>query len=253
MRTIAVTNQKGGTGKTTTVTNLGACLAKAGKKILVVDLDSQANLTSHLGVNPADLKTTILDILSRDSRVKAKDVIIPTRVKNLSIIPSNMNLTGIEIELAGEIGRETVLKNALKDIHNFDYIFIDCPPSLGLLTLNALTTAKEIFIALQTEYFALEGLAKLMNTIALVKKRLNPIIKITGIIPTMCDMRTNLTNDVLNKIKNHFKKEVFNTIIRNNVRLAEAPSFGESILQYSPSSNGAKDYIKLAQEVIRQG
>lgn len=253
MRIIAFTNQKGGVGKTTSCVNLGACLSKAGRKVLFIDLDSQANLTIHLGLNPRELKTSIYDVISPGSESSLKDVILKSNDSNLDVVPSSPGLTSLEINLAGEARRETVLKNALGNIRSYDYIFIDCPPSLGLLTLNALTTAREVFVPVQVEYFALEGMTRLLETIALVKKRLNSSLEITGIIPVMYDVRTNLSQAILERIKEHFKGKVFNTVIRQNVRLAEAPSFGKSIIAYSPNSYGAKDYMKLAKEVMKSG
>lgn len=253
MRIIAFTNQKGGTGKTTSVVNLGASLSRAREKVLLVDLDPQGNLTIHLGLNPRTVRLSICETLDRSAGKNINDVIIKTKTPGLDFIAGSPRLTSYEINLAGEVARETVLKNAIGNVRGYDYIFIDCPPSLGLLTLNALTTAREVFIPVQVEYFALEGLARLLETIDLVKKRLNPHLEIGGIIATMFDIRNNLSQQVLQKIKQHFKEKVFKTVIRQNIRLAEAPSFGQDIFLYSPDSHGAEDYRKLAREVMNRG
>jgi len=251
MRKIAVINQKGGSGKTTTVVNAGAFLAKQDRKVLLIDLDPQSHTTIHLGFEPPQIQKSIYDILIK--KVPVKDVILETYEKNLFLIPANIELASAEIELVNEIGREVVLRDALKKYKNdFDYILIDCPPSLGLLTVNALTTASEIFIPIQAEFFALEGLTKLIQTIDIVKDRLNPDIEITGIIITMFDSRKNICKDVSNKVHSHFKGKVFKTKIRENVRLAEAPGFGKSIKDFAPDSHGWEDYKKLSAEIIRQ-
>lgn len=253
MRIIGLINQKGGTGKTTSAVNLGACLSKAGKKVLLIDLDPQSNLTIHLGVNPEELKLSLSDALSPNSEHNLKNIMLSTKIPHLALLPASPGLTSCEINLAGEVGRETVLKNAMGNIKEYDYIFLDSPPSLGLLTLNALTTAREVFVPVQVEYFALEGLSRLLDTIATVKKRLNPHLEITGIIATMYDRRNNLSEQVLKNLREHFKDKVFKTVIRQNIRLAEAPSSGETILSYAPGSHGAADYTKLAREVIKGG
>jgi len=251
MRKIAVINQKGGSGKTTTVVNAGAFLAKQDRKVLLIDLDPQSHTTIHLGFEPPQIQKSIYDILIK--KVPVKDVILETYEKNLFLIPASIELASAEIELVNEIGREVVLRDALKKYKNdFDYIFIDCPPSLGLLTVNALTTASEIFIPIQAEFFALEGLTKLIQTIDIVKDRLNPDIEITGIIITMFDSRKNICRDVADKVHSHFKGKVFKTKIRENVRLAEAPGFGKSIKDFAPDSHGWEDYKKLSAEIIRQ-
>jgi len=251
MRKIAVINQKGGSGKTTTVVNAGAFLAKQDRKVLLIDLDPQSHTTIHLGFEPPQIQKSIYDILIK--KVPVKDVILETYEKNLFLIPANIELASAEIELVNEIGREVVLRDALKKYKNdFDYILIDCPPSLGLLTVNALTTASEIFIPIQAEFFALEGLTKLIQTIDIVKDRLNPDIEITGIIITMFDSRKNICRDVADKVHSHFKGKVFKTKIRENVRLAEAPGFGKSIKDFAPDSHGWEDYKKLSAEIIRQ-
>lgn len=252
-RIIALTNQKGGCGKTTTAVNLSAALANMGKKILLIDMDPQGNASIHLGISIYELSVSMYDVLI-DPDKTIRDVIHKTPVDNLYIAPSNIELSGAELELVNVIGRESALKDSMDNIEQeYDFIFIDCPPSLGLLTLNALTTADEIMIPVQTEYFALEGMKKLLKSVDVVKRRLNHKLEIKGIIPTMYDTRTNLSEAVLNKIREHFKNKVFNTKIRKNVRLAEAPSFGIPIEMYSPQSYGCQDYHKLAKEVLNHG
>ena len=252
MRSIALLNQKGGVGKTTTTANLGACLAMLGKKVLVIDMDPQANLSVHLGVDIHKLKYSIYNIITGDS--KPDDVILNTKIQGLDIIPSNIDLSGAEIELVGVVGRETVLKEYLGDIlGRYDYVLIDCPPSLGLLTLNVLTLAHEIFIPLQTEFFALQGVSKLLDTHEVVRKRLNKNLEITGIIFCMYTSRTRLCKEVIEKVKEHFAKDqVFDTVIRKNVKLSESPSHGKPIVSYAPSSHGSEDYMSLAKEVVQQ-
>jgi len=251
MRTIAVINQKGGSGKTTTVVNLGVYLAKKGEKVLLIDLDPQGHTTIHLGFEPPNINNSIYNILI--NKMPMEKVIITASEKNIFLLPSKIDLASAEIELVNEIGREIVLRTSLKKCkEQFDYVLIDCPPSLGLLTLNALTTAQEVFIPIQAEFFALEGLSKLFQTIKIVKSRLNKKLKITGVLITMYDGRKNICKDVAQKVQNYFKKKVFKTKIRENVRLAEAPSFGKTILEFAPRSHGAEDYIKLAKEIIRQ-
>ena len=251
MRKIAVINQKGGSGKTTTVVNLGTCLAQKGKRVLLVDLDPQSHTTIHLGFEPPNIKNSVYDILIK--KMPVADVIVNTSYKNLFLLPSKIELASAEIELVNEIGREVILRDMLKKHRQtFDYIMIDCPPSVGLLTLNALTTSEEIFIPIQAEFFALEGLTKLLQTIDIIRDRLNANLKITGIIITMFDVRKNICKDVVSKVNTHFKKKVFKTKIRENVKLAEAPSFGKPINDFAPASHGAEDYKRLAAEVIRQ-
>lgn len=247
-RIIAIINQKGGSGKTTTAVNLGAYLARLGKSTLLVDLDPQANSTIHLGLKPHEVQRSVYDVMM-DERLFS-DVIQATQVDNLFIAPANINLSGVEIELAGMVGREMVLKDAVEKIAtNYDYILIDSPPSLGLLTVNALTVAKEIIIPVQTEFFALEGMGKLFHTVDIVKKRLNRNLRITGIVPTMFDGRTNLSREVMEKIREYFGDRVYKTVIRKNVRLAEASSHGKPIVLYDPRSTGAEDYENLSREV----
>ncbi len=251
MRKIAVINQKGGSGKTTTVVNIGAFLSHKGKKVLLIDLDPQSHTTIHLGFEPPEIKKSVYDLLI--NKIPVDEVIVPAYEKNLFLIPASIELASAEIELVNEIGREIILRDALKKNRlNFDYVLIDCPPSLGLLTLNALTTANEIFIPIQAEFFALEGLTKLIQTIKIIKDRLNPETRITGIIITMYDKRKNICRDVAEKVKNHFKDKVFKTKIRENVRLAEAPGFGKPIKDFAPGSHGEEDYRKLAAEIIQQ-
>ena len=247
-RTIAIINQKGGSGKTTTTVNLGAFLASFGKKVLVLDLDPQANATIHLGLKPHEIEKSIYDVMT--DKVGIDSIVKKTVVEGLHICPANINLSGVEIELAGIVGREMVLKDSLEGIsENYNYILIDCPPSLGLLTVNALTVAGEIIIPVQTEFFALEGMGKLINTVEIIKKRLNRNIKISGILPTMFDARTNLSREVVEKIKEYFGKKVYKTIIRKNIKLAEASSHGKPISLYDPRSAGAEDYKSFSKEV----
>jgi chromosome partitioning protein len=249
-RIIALANQKGGCGKTTTAVNLSAALTKFNRKVLLIDFDPQGNASLHIGIKIYDLEVSMYDVLVDPDRT-VKSVVMPSGIKGLDIAPANIELSGAEVELVNVIGRESTLKDSMDKIDKeYDYIFIDCPPSLGLLTLNALTTAKEVMIPVQTEYFALEGMKKLLKTIDVVTKRLNHNLMITGILPTMYDARTNLSEAILQKIKDHFKDKVYKTKIRKNVRLAEAPSFGIPIEKYAPNSFGTQDYYKLAEEVI---
>ncbi|MEK7806041.1 MAG: ParA family protein [Planctomycetota bacterium] len=252
MRSIALLNQKGGVGKTTTTANLGACLAMLGKKVLVIDMDPQANLSVHLGVDIHKLKYSVYNIITGDC--KPDDVILNTKIQGLDIIPANIDLSGAEIELVGVVGRETVLKEYLGGIlDRYDYVLIDCPPSLGLLTLNVLTLVHEVFIPLQTEFFALQGVSKLLDTHEVVRKRLNKNLEITGIIFCMYTSRTRLCKEVIEKVKEHFAKDqVFDTVIRKNVKLSESPSHGKPIISYAPSSHGSEDYMSLAKEVVQQ-
>ena len=248
-RIIAITNQKGGSGKTTTTVNLGACLAGLGKKILLVDIDPQAHTTTHLGFKPHEIEITICDVLINSQPVDK--IITKTLVEKLDILPSNVNLSGVEIELVNIIGRENILKDKIKELNDkYDYILIDCPPSLGILTLNALNTAQELFIPIQAEFFALEGMTKLLQTIKVVKERLNGKIEISGIILTMFDGRKNICRDVTRKVEEFFKEKVFKTRIRDNVKLAEAPSYGQPVILYAPRSYGSLDYQELAKEVL---
>lgn len=250
-RIIAIANQKGGCGKTTTAVNLSAALSKLGKKVLLIDFDPQGNAGLHLGIQIYDLEASMYNVLVDPERM-IQSVFHSTLVEGLTIAPSNIELSGAEVELVNIIGRESALKDSMNNVEeDFDYIIIDCPPSLGLLTLNALTTAKEVFIPVQTEYFALEGMKKLLKTISVVAKRLNHQLDITGVIPTMYDSRTNLSQAIMEKIIEFFQDKVFESKIRKNVRLAEAPSFGLPIDLHSPHSYGAMDYYNLAEEVIK--
>lgn len=246
---MAVVNQKGGVGKTTTTVNLSACLAKLNHKVLLVDIDPQGNASSGVGIDKSTLDRCVYDLLVHDEPVK--NVRVKTSTEHMDIIPATIDLAGAEIELVSAMSREFRLKTALQEIRDeYDYILIDCPPSLGLLTVNALAASDFIFVPIQCEYFALEGLGQLMRTIQIVQKHLNPKLEINGVVLTMFDARTNLAQQVIEEVKNHFQNKVYNTIIPRNVRLSEAPSFGEPIITYDPSSKGAQAYMNLAREVI---
>lgn len=248
---IAIANQKGGVGKTTTAINLGAYIAMAGYRVLLLDIDPQGNATSGLGINRKKIKYCAYNLLVDE--IEPQKIITSTRVKNLHLLPSTIQLAGAEVELAAYQNRESVLKRGLQPVENFyDYIFIDCPPSLGILTINALVACNSVLIPLQCEYYALEGLSQLMDTIQLVRRRMNSAIKVEGIVFTMFDGRTNLSIQVVDEVKKHFKKEVYRTIIPRNIRLSEAPSHGKPIMTYDPRSKGAQLYAELAQEVIRR-
>ena len=248
-RKIAMINQKGGVGKTTSSINIGAALAKRKKRVLLIDLDPQAHLTYGMGIKSHELDCTIYDLMKDQKTLKQVSI----EKFGMCIIPSSLDLSGAEIELSSIPGREFILKEVLeKYIKEFDYLIIDCPPSLGLLTLNALTTANEIFIPLQTEFFALHGLKHLIETVDIVKKRLNNDLRITGIIGTRFDSRKTLNRQVIEAVEKQFKANLLKTLIRENISLAEAPSFGQPIFNYKNSSNGATDYFNLSKEIIER-
>ena len=249
MRSIAISNQKGGVGKTTATVNLGACIAELDSNVLLVDMDPQSNLTMHLGLELDREEASVYTLMHGDSSLE--DTICTTDVDGLYLIPSNIDLAGMEVELSGETeGRETHLASALGGCEKaFDYIIIVCPPSLGLLTLNSMCAVREIFIPLQTEFFALQGLGRLMDTVELVQSGLDHPVAVTGIIPTMFDVRTSLAKEVLADIREHFGDIVFDTVIRKNVRLAEAPGFGVPIIEYETNCYGTEDFRSLAREV----
>ncbi len=250
-KVIAIANQKGGVGKTTTAVNLSACLGKKGKKTLLIDIDPQGNTTSGLGVDPRGVSQSVYDCIINDTPMR--DVIIKTEFENLWICPANINLAGAELELVPKPNREYVLKEAISEIKDdFDFIFIDCPPSLGLITLNSFAATDSVLVPIQCEYYALEGLSQLTNTIKMVKKALNPEIVLEGILLTMFDARTNLSIQVVDEVKKFFRDKVFATIIPRNVRLSEAPSFGQPIIEYDKNSRGAECYNDLADEVIKR-
>lgn len=251
-RIIAVANQKGGVGKTTTTVNLGACLAYSGKKVLLVDIDAQGNATSGLGVRKVDVEKDIYDILVNETPIE--EVVLPSSRENLWVVPATIQLAGAEIELTNQMARETRLKQALAKItDDYDFILIDCPPSLGHLTINAFTASDTILIPVQCEYYALEGLSQLLNTVRLVQKHFNPDLKIEGVLLTMLDARTNLGYEVVDEVRKYFREKVYKTIIPRNIRLSEAPSHGLSIIDYDPRSRGAEVYLELAKEVLANG
>ena len=246
---ITVCNQKGGTGKTTSAINIAVFLAVAGKKIMLIDLDPQANATSGSGINKHNVVKSTYHVLLEELDIK--DVLVSTAVPNLLIAPSNLDLTGAEVELVGSLGREYRLKKALEKVKpEFDFIIIDSPPSLGLLTINGLCAADSVIIPVQCEYYALEGLSQLHNTIKLVRDNINPNLTIEGVLLTMADFRTNLTKEVIQEVRKHFKDKVYHTVIPRNIRLTEAPSFGKPIFLYDKDSLGAQKYRELCQEIL---
>ncbi|GBU10667.1 sporulation initiation inhibitor Soj [Erysipelotrichaceae bacterium] len=248
MKKIAISNQKGGVGKTTTTINLAASLGMLGKRVLMIDMDPQGNTTTGLGVNKGAIDTCVYDVLL--GKQSLEDVIYPTEFKNISLVPAKIHLSGIDIELAQLPGRELIMKKeVLKIEHNYDYIIFDCPPSLGLLTLNALAAAKTVMVPIQAEYYALEGVSQLLNTIRLAQRHLNRNLKIEGIIMTMT-VNTNLSHEVEEEVRSLFKDKVYRTTISRGVRLSEAPSHGLPISYYDPKSKGAEEYMSLAKEVI---
>jgi len=250
MKKVCIFNQKGGVGKTTTNINLCAYLAMEGYKVLTIDIDPQGNTTSGLGLDKSNLEMSMYDVITSDASLK--DVILKSElVKNLYIAPSTMELAGAEVEVIGKENREVILANKIKEIENeYDFIFIDCPPSLGVLTINALTSVESVLIPIQCEFYALEGVGQLINTIKLVKKSLNENLEIEGVVMTMYDYRTNLSNEVFEEVKNFFNDKVYDTTISRNIRLAEAPSFGLPIMLYDEKCKGAESYKSLTKEFL---
>ncbi len=250
-RIIAIANQKGGVGKTTTSVNLSACVAQAGSRTLLIDFDPQGNSSSGLGVQRNKPRHTVYDVMMNGADLGK--AVLPTSVDNLDLLPANIALAGAEVELVAQIAREQVLKNALaKAKERYDYIFIDCPPSLGLLTVNALTAATSLLVPIQCEYYALEGLSQLMNTVKLVRQNLNPGLEVEGVVLTMFDARTNLAAQVVAEVQKFFQSKVYRTIIPRSVRLSEAPGYGVPITMYDPRSSGAQAYVALANELMNK-
>ena len=251
-RIIAIANQKGGVGKTTTAINLSACLAEAGQKVLTIDIDPQGNTTSGLGIDKNGVENTIYELILGEAEIE--DVIFQTEFKNLSVIASNVDLAAAEIELIGISEKEYILKKAVEQVRDrYDFVIIDCPPSLNMLTINAMTTADTVLVPIQCEYYALEGLSQLLHTVNLVKERLNPNLEMEGVVFTMYDARTNLSLQVVENVKSNLHQTIYKTIIPRNIRLAEAPSHGLPINIYDPKSTGAESYRLLAEEVIHRG
>ncbi|MGQ2283305.1 ParA family protein [Apilactobacillus kunkeei] len=246
---ISLANQKGGVGKTTTSVNLGADLATMGKKVLLIDADAQGNATSGVGIQKSDIQKDIYDILVNEEPIS--EAIIPSKHEGLDIVPATIQLSGADIELTPQMARETRLLNALKSVSDqYDYVLVDCPPSLGLITVNAFTASDSILIPVQTEYYALEGLSQLLNTVQLVKKHFNPALDVEGVLLTMYDSRTKLGQQVNDEVRKYFGDKVYDTIITRNVRLSEAPSYGLPIIDYDPNSKGSELYMQFAKEVL---
>lgn len=248
-RIIAIANQKGGVGKTTTAINLSACLAEKGQKVLAIDMDPQGNMSSGLGLDKNSVEKTIYDMIIGE--VEVEEVLQREIIQNLDILPANVDLSAAEIELIGVEEKEYIVRNSIQKIRdNYDYVVIDCPPSLSMLTINAMTTADSVLVPIQCEYYALEGLSQLIHTVELVKERLNPRLEIEGVVFTMYDARTNLSLQVVENVKDNLQQNIYKTIIPRNIRLAEAPSYGMPINQYDAKSAGADSYMRLADEVI---
>lgn len=250
-RIIAIANQKGGVGKTTTAINLSACLAEKGKKVLSIDMDPQGNMTSGLGVDKDSVEKTVYDLIIGEAQIE--EIICKNVLENLDVLPTNIDLSAVEIELIGIDNKEYIIKNEVDKVKdNYDFVIIDCPPSLSMLTINAMTTADSVLVPIQCEYYALEGLSQLIHTIELVKERLNSNLEIEGVVFTMYDARTNLSLQVVENVKDNLNQNIYKTIIPRNIRLAEAPSYGMPINQYDPKSSGAESYRLLADEVIER-
>ena len=251
-RIIAIANQKGGVGKTTTAINLSACLADKGKKVLAVDMDPQGNMTSGLGLDKESIEKTVYDMIIGESDIE--EVLQKEAMENLDVLPTNIDLSAAEIELIDVENKEFIVRNSIQKIRdNYDFVIIDCPPSLSMLTINAMTTADSVLVPIQCEYYALEGLSQLIHTVELVKDRLNPDLEIEGVVFTMYDARTNLSLQVVENVMDNLQQNIYKTIIPRNIRLAEAPSYGMPINQYDPKSAGSESYMRLADEVISKG
>ena len=250
-RIIAIANQKGGVGKTTTAINLSSCLADKGQRVLSIDMDPQGNMTSGLGVDKDEVEKTVYDLIIGEAEID--EVIQKNVMDNLDVIPTNIDLSAAEIELIGVDDKEYIVRNAVHKVKdNYDFIIIDCPPSLSMLTINAMTTADSVIVPIQCEYYALEGLSQLMHTVQLVKERLNPVLEMEGVVFTMYDARTNLSLQVVENVKDNLHQNIYKTIIPRNIRLAEAPSYGMPINKYDPKSAGSDAYMRLADEVINR-